>query len=115
MSPPEVLLWDHLRGSKLGFKVRRQHPIGPYVADFFVGDAKLVIEVDGNAHDFGDRPERDSSRDRYMTEQGCRILRFAAFDVMRDLQAALKAIIEHVANPLHHPSDGSPPHVGEEQ
>ena len=47
MSPPEAMLWAELRRSKQGFKVRRQHPIGPYVADFFVRDANLVIEVDG--------------------------------------------------------------------
>jgi very-short-patch-repair endonuclease len=114
MSPPEVLLWGRLRGSKLGFKVRRQHPIGPYVADFFVRDAKLVIEIDGNAHDFGERPIRDLTRDRYMGEQGYRIVRIISRDVMRDLDAVIRLIVEQVTNPLHHPSDGPPPHAGEE-
>ncbi len=114
MSPPEVLLWDQLRGSRLGFKVRRQHPIGPYVADFFVRNANLVIEVDGNAHDFGDRPERDEVRNRYMEEHGYRVIRILASDVMRNLDGALKFIAEQVTNPLHHPSDGPPPHAGEE-
>jgi very-short-patch-repair endonuclease len=115
MSSPEVLLWDQLRGSKLGFKVRRQHPIGPYVADFFVREAGLVLEIDGSPHDYGDRPERDHRRDRYMSERGFRIVRLVASDVMKNLDGALRFIVEQVTNPLHHPADGPPPHPGEER
>lgn len=114
MSPPEVLLWEQLRGSKLGFKVRRQHPLGPYVADFFVRDSALVIEVDGAAHDFGERPKSDEVRDRYLKERGYRILRISASDVMTNLDGALSLIANEVKNPLHHPSDGPPPRSGEE-
>ena len=115
MSPPEVLLWDQLRGSKLGFKVRRQHPIGPYVADFFVREAGLVIEIDGSPHDYGDRPQRDERRERYLGERGYRVLHLIASDVMKNLDGALRYIVEQVTNPLHHPSDGPPPHPGEER
>jgi len=114
MSPPEVVLWSQLRGKRLGFKVLRQHPIGPYVADFYVSTAKLVIEVDGGAHDFGNRPERDERRDRYLADRGYRVLRIAAADVTRNLEGALLFIAEQVMNPLHHPSDGPPPHAGED-
>ena len=114
MSPPEVALWSQLRGKKLGFKVRRQHPIGPYTADFFVTDAKLVIEVDGRPHDFGDRPKRDEARDRYMGQHGYRILRLMARDVMGNLEGVISLIAEQVANPLHHPADGPPPRPGED-
>ena len=114
MSPPEVMLWDQLRGSKLGFKARRQRPIGPYVADFYVREANLVIEVDGNAHDFGRRPDRDVARDGYMQARGYRVLRLLAADVMRDLDAVVRMIASQVTNPLHHPVDGHPPRDGEE-
>ncbi len=114
MSLPEVLLWSQLRASKLGFKVRRQHPVGPYVVDFFVSDAGLVIEVDGSAHDFGDRPQRDEARERYLAERGYRMLHLGAGDVMKDLDGVLKLIVERVANPLHHPANGSPPRSGED-
>ena len=114
MSPPEVLLWDRLRGSKLGFKVRRQHPIGPYVADFFVRDAGLVIEIDGGAHDFGDRPSRDAARNRFMDERSYRVIRILASDVMQNLDGVLRFIVEQVTNPLQHPADGPPPHLGED-
>ena len=114
MSPPEVLLWGQVRASKLGFKVRRQHPIGPYVVDFLVQEASLVIEIDGSAHDYGDRPARDERRERYLSERGYRILRLAATDVMNNLQGALRYIVVQAKTPLHHTSDGTPPRSGEE-
>ena len=114
MSPPEVLLWDQLRGRQLGFKVRRQHPIGPYVADFFIQAAGLVVEIDGSSHGYGDQPLRDAARDRYTAERGYRVVRLLASDVMGDLDAALKYIVVQARNPLHHPSDGPPPHSGED-
>ena len=94
MSSPEALLWGRLRGAKLGFKVRRQHPIGPYVADFFIAD---------------------SARDHYMRERGYRVLRILARDVMRNLEGVLVFIVKQVASPLHHPSGGPSPHAGEER
>ena len=115
MTPPEVLLWSQLRASKAGFKVRRQHPIGPYVADFFLRDASLVIEIDGRSHDFGVRPESDERRDHYLAERGYRTLRKDASDVMKNLQGVMTLIVDRVKNPLHHPSDGPPPHPGEER
>jgi very-short-patch-repair endonuclease len=115
MSPPEVLLWSQVRRQKLGFKVLRQHPIGPYTADFYVSATRLVIEVEGSAHDFGERPKRDEARDRYMAERGYRVLRILPRDVMRNSDGALSYIAEQVTNPLHQPSAGPPPRPGEEQ
>ena len=115
MSPPEVLLWSQLRRQQKGFKVLRQHPIGPYSADFYVPAARLVIEIDGSAHDYGDRPDRDAAREAHIRERGHRILRIAAGDVMKNLDGVLSLITAHVTNPLHHPSDGPPPRPGEEQ
>ena len=62
MTPPEVYLWQHLRAQTV-VRIRRQHPIGPYILDFFCSKAKLAIEVDGIVHDMGDNPERDVARD----------------------------------------------------
>ena len=115
MSPPEVLLWDQLRSSKLGFKMRRQHPIGPYVADFFVRDACFVVEVDGAAHDFGTRPARDTVRDEYLRENGYRVLRISGRDVMGNLEGTLTFIVEQVRTPLHQPSAGPPSRAGEDK
>src|SRR5438874_3677081 len=51
MTLPEIVLWQALRRSLLGLRFRRQHPIGPYVLDFYCPSARLAIEIDGLAHD----------------------------------------------------------------
>jgi len=47
---PESLLWQHLRQRPHGLKFRRQHPFGPFIADFYCPAARLVVEVDGGSH-----------------------------------------------------------------
>ncbi|MEO6361516.1 MAG: endonuclease domain-containing protein [Sphingomicrobium sp.] len=114
MSLPEAKLWREVRGSKIGAKVRRQHPIGPNVVDFYVPEVRLVIEVDGEAHNRADRPERDAVRDAYLKGAGYSVWRIAAADVMSNLTGVIQAISSRLANPLHHPSDGPPPRPGED-
>ena len=82
MSPPEIKLWALLRRSPAGIKFRRQHPIGPYVADFYCPAAKLVIEIDGQIHGF--TVERDAVRDEYIRALGLQLLRIPASEVMVD-------------------------------
>ena len=63
-STPKRLMWGLLRGRRLdGITLRRQHPIGPYVADFYCAAAKLVIELDGDSH-IG-RADADERRQRF--------------------------------------------------
>jgi very-short-patch-repair endonuclease len=81
MTPPEVYLWQHLRAQGL-VKIRRQHPVGPFVLDFFCAKAKLAIEVDGIAHDMGDNAQRDIARDAAVKAMGIETLRVAASDVL---------------------------------
>ena len=89
--PPEGILWSVLRGRRLaGLKFRRQEPIGPYVVDFCCRELKLVIEVDGMSHD--DKRDRDEVRDRWLNEQGYRILRVTNWDVNEDLEAVARWI-----------------------
>ena len=67
-SPVERLFWCRIRAGQLhGLRIRRQHPIGPYIADFYVPRLGLVIELDGDSHDF--RVKKDRVRDRYMEAQ----------------------------------------------
>jgi very-short-patch-repair endonuclease len=110
MSLPEVLLWERLRRRQGGIKFRRQHPIAGYVADFYCADAKLVIEIDGEAHNRGNRPGRDTKRDAALAERGLRVLHVAAADVLSDVDA-MAAAIAAAAKPLHRPSGGPPPHA----
>ena len=114
MSLPEVMLWQQLRGKKLGFKVLRQHPIGQYVADFYVSDARLVIEIDGDAHNRADNPTNDARRDKYLGDLGYGIMRIPAVEVLNDIGTVLDGIVARVTNPLHHALHGPPPRPGEE-
>ena len=116
MSLPEVLLWQCLRGNQAGLKLRRQHPIGPYVADFYFSASRTVIEVDGEAHDRGNRPERDVERDEYLRAKGYRTVRILAADVLRDPDGVAASIAGLLTNPLHHSCGMVPlPAGGEDQ
>jgi very-short-patch-repair endonuclease len=93
MSLPEVLLWKAIKGRQVdGLHFRKQHPVGPYVLDFYCDAAKLAIEVDGSSHDFGDRPERDERRDAWLAAQGIATLRMSAVLILRDVDDAVRAI-----------------------
>ena len=113
MSLPEVLLWEQLRKRPGGLKFRRQHPSGTYVIDFYCSDARLAIEIDGGAHDFGDRPLLDEARDAWFAQAGIATLRILAKDVLADLEAVVTHIVNEASSrlPLHHPAApaGPPP------
>ena len=112
LSLPEKLLWVRLRGSDVRF--RRQHPIGPYVLDFYCPTANLAIEVDGAAHDFGDRPLRDERRTEWLNGAGIQVLKIPAKDVLAapdDVADALIRLCANAEKPLHHSAQlsGPPP------
>jgi very-short-patch-repair endonuclease len=96
MTLPEVLLWQELR-KRSDVRFRRQHPAGPYVLDFYCATAKLCVEVDGEVHARGTQPARDARRDGWLAAQGVRVLRVPADEVLRDLDAVLRHILETVA------------------
>ncbi len=85
MSLPEVLLWVKLRNRQPdGPRIRRQHAIGPYVVDFFCSEARLAIEIDGEAHTMGRQPELDRQKTRYLEGLGIEVLRIPAKEVLKD-------------------------------
>ncbi|MFH1085463.1 MAG: endonuclease domain-containing protein [Chloroflexota bacterium] len=91
LTPAERVLWDALRDRRLqGLKFRRQHPIGPFVADFCCVASRLVVEVDGEVHTrLGDR---DAVRTAYLAERGYRVMRIPNGAVVRDLAEVLRRI-----------------------
>ncbi len=100
LSLPEVLLWKQVRGRRLNdLHFRKQHPIGPYVLDFYCDTAKLCVEVDGEAHSVADRPQRDARRDAWLKTQGVRTLRLRATYVMENMTDALRMIAAAAAEP----------------
>ena len=93
----EALLWHLLRDRRLlGFKFRRQHQFGNYVADFYCREACLVIECDGSVHDPNEQWQHDRQRDAYMVGQGLRVLRFENATILRDTQRVLEEIVRYL-------------------
>jgi very-short-patch-repair endonuclease len=90
MSLPEVVLWQALRRLQVGLHFRRQHPIGPYILDFYCAAAKLAVEVDGPAHD--GRQMQDERRTNWLATEGIRVLRFTTEDVETRPAIVLSAI-----------------------
>jgi very-short-patch-repair endonuclease len=93
----EVALWSLLRNRRLGgAKFRRQHPIPPYVLDFYCSAARLAIELDGGQH-YGDAGKRwDATRDRLLGGLGIRVLRFSNLEVSGDLERVAQVILSAV-------------------
>jgi very-short-patch-repair endonuclease len=95
MTRAETLLWRHLKAHRLaGLGFRRQSPIGDYIADFVAHSCKLVVEVDGESHDFEERMRHDARRDQWFASRGYRVLRFTNDDVMRNLEGVALSILQ---------------------
>ena len=107
MSLPEILLWQVLREKPADLKFRRQHPTGPYDLDFYCNDARLAVEVDGEAHERGDRPARDAARDRWMRDKGIETMRIPAFEVLADLESVIRGVIAEATARLPNSSRSS--------
>ena len=118
MSLPEVLLWQALRKEPGGFKFRRQNPQLGYRLDFACLEARLAVEVDGEAHSRGNRPARDAVRDRRLAEIGFSTLRIPAAEILKDLDAITTGIVTacRERGPLHRRAapGGPPPRSGED-
>jgi very-short-patch-repair endonuclease len=102
-----MLLWRLLRLNRRELRFRKQHAIGPFVADFYCPAAKMVIEIDGATHD--ERQDFDGRRDAYMASLGLRIVRIPAADVLADPLAVADGIYrlcESVAGPSTAQPDG---------
>jgi len=95
LSPPEALLWSRLRLLRgEGPRFRRQHPVGPYVADFYCSVAKLVVEIDGAGHTDDRQIAHDQRRDDYIRGLGLRVMRVPAGDVMRDVDEVVQGLVQ---------------------
>ncbi len=90
MTPEESILWNHLKNNKLGFKFRRQHSIGHFIADFYCAEKKLVIELDGGQH--LENVEYDKERTEYFESLEIKIIRFWNREVREDIDKVVSVI-----------------------
>ena len=91
----ERRIWSFLRQRPAGLKFRRQHPIGPYVADFACPEAGLVVELDGPSHLEAGAAEYDARRTAWLERQGWRVIRFWNPQSFEEVDGIVSAIVEN--------------------
>jgi len=104
-TPSETALWSELRDEPFrSWRFRRQHPIGPYIVDFFSSRATLIVEIDGPIH--AAQAEYDAERQAELEGARYRILRFTANQVMTNMISVLRAVKATIDRPSpHQPPD----------
>ncbi len=105
---PEFILWQELRGSKLGHKFRRQYSIGSYVVDFYCPELRLVVEVDGDTHFEPLDIEHDNQRTVFLTDKGIQVIRVTNIDIRDSLEDVVTLIKQQFPHDHNHPSGSSP-------
>ena len=101
LTPAEVKVWVRVRNRQLGFKIRRQHPIGRFITEFACPETKLIIEIDGDTHTAPDQVEYDLARMAWLETQGYQVIRFTNTEVHQQLQAVLETLPQ--TNVAHQP------------
>ena len=94
MTQADEVLWQELRGTKLGVHFRRQHVIGTYIADFVSLKNRLIIEVDGEYHLSHEQQLLDAERTKYFEQKGYRVIRFTNAQVLNDLEMVMSRLIK---------------------
>jgi very-short-patch-repair endonuclease len=106
MTRAETLLWRYLKANRVdGFAFRRQVPFRNYIADFACLSVKLIVELDGESHDFEERQRADQYRDAFFASEGFQTLRFTNEQVMSNLEGVVEAIRQIASSR----ASGSPP------
>ncbi len=90
----EVVLWNELRDSQTGFKIRRQHVLEGYIADFVCLPKRLVIEVDGGYHNNAEAIEYDKQRTEFLNKAGFEVIRFTNEEAINNTTQTIAAIKE---------------------
>ena len=80
----EKELWERIRNRQTGFKIRRQHIINGYIADFFCVEKNTIIEVDGEIHEITEQKEHDKFRTEVLNSHGYLVLRYTNDEVLKD-------------------------------
>ncbi len=96
-TPQELKIWELLRNNQLnGYKFKRQHPIGNYIADFICKERKLIIEIDGGQHNEEEALQYDEERTQYLQSKGYKVIRFWNNDIDNNLDGVYEEILKHL-------------------
>ena len=79
----EQRLWQALRDRRLrGYKFRRQHPVPPYILDFYCVELALALELDGGGHREPEQRRHDEARTAFLNQRGILVKRFTNYEVL---------------------------------
>ena len=92
MTEAEKIIWERVCKNQLEVRIRRQHPIWKFIADFYCHELKLVIEIDGEIHLSNERREYDVSRNIILNEFGIEIIRFTNKQVINETNWVISQI-----------------------
>jgi cyclase len=92
MTVTEKIIWDRVCNNQLGVRIRRQHPVWKFIADFYCHEVKLIIEIDGGIHLRPENKEYDISRDTILKEFQIEILRFTNDEVINGPELVIEKI-----------------------
>src|SRR5690606_32076531 len=96
----EAMLWNVLSGKNLGgYKFRRQHIIGPFIADFICLKKNLIIEVDGSIHQLPENKATDEERTAWLKKEGYRVIRFQNNEVLYQIGSVQEKILHELEIP----------------
>jgi len=114
MTGGERKLWSELREFRrlYGIHIRKQTPIGPFVADFAIHEHKLIIEVDGEHHFTPDGIARDRLRDNWLASQGYRVLRFNTGELSDSFDGCVTEILAELGLMTDTPTPNPSPQGG---
>jgi very-short-patch-repair endonuclease len=100
----EKLMWRWLRDRRFAsYKFRRQHPEGIYYLDFFCEKASLAVELDGSGHGHPGQQSHDAEREKFLTSQGIKVLRFWNSHLRRNAQGIRDTIFSELQKRAPHP------------
>ncbi len=105
MTPAEAVLWNRVRGGRIGYHIRRQQPLLGFIADFYCHGARLAIEVDGSVHD--NQQDRDANRDACLAEIGIKVIRVSNASVFADVDSVIALIRDAIASRINEIATGN--------
>jgi imidazole glycerol-phosphate synthase subunit HisF len=112
MTDAETVLWMHLKKGINGFKIRRQHPIGLYIADFYCHKVKLIIEIDGSIHNSTETKKNDEERQKDLKRWEYLVVRFSNQQVMKKPEEVIAIITEKITYLNNLLKQNAPPDSG---
>ena len=89
MTEAETVVWSELRRRQMKCRIRRQHPIGPFIVDFVCIRHWSIFEIDGTQHF---ESSYDVARTAWLEARGFRVMRFWNHEVFLEIDGVMEAV-----------------------